>query len=110
MSDKTFVITLCSVLFVFLIWVFGWPIYRYNTSPRHKVLVEWTVYTASGSRSYSRTFSLVGEEFAAYKSSSRGSNTVDIKRTNVNSYIGDEWVCIYNGTSDVDINKIKIVE
>ena len=86
------------------------PIVRYNTSDRHDVYIEWTVYTASGPRSYHGTYSMVGDSFGSQCRSERGTNRVFVYRKNVMEYIGDECVCIYCGTNDVDINKIKIVK
>jgi len=102
---------LCIIsFFLFIAFLIIEPIVRYNTSERNDVYVEWTVYTASGPRSYHGTYNMVGDAFVGEWRSDRGTNRVMIRRKNVMEYIGDESICIYCGTNDVDINKIKVIK
>ena len=103
-------LTIIIAILLFFTYLITSPFVRYYSSPRHDVYVEWTVYTASGPRNYSGTYNMVGDHFGSMHMSHRGTNKVCIRRTNVHSYIGDESVCIYTGTSDVDVNKIKVIK
>ena len=92
------------------IWAFPYQFIKYINLPEHKVHVEWTVYSHSGPLKYQGTYKMKGNQFKGKRMSYRGSNEIFVEDDDACYYIGNQRVCIYVGTNDVDINKIEIIE
>ena len=103
--------TIIALFVIGFLWLFPYQAIKYFFLPEHKVYVEWTVYSAAGALDYKGTYDIRGDKFASSRSSSRGSNYVYIENTGDYSlFVGDQRICIYSGTNEVDVKLIKIVE
>lgn len=103
--------TIIALFVIGFLWLFPYQAIKYFFLPEHKVYVEWTVYSASGPLEYKGTYEMRGDTFGSSRTSSRGSNYVDIEnRGDCSLFVGNQRVCIYSGTNEVDVNLIKIVE
>ena len=101
-------LAVCVICLIF--WLFPYQIIKYNMLPEHKVYIEWTVYTASGPIDYHGTYDMKGYDFKTQYTSHRGSNTVCVIDDDASFFMGDQSVCIYVGTNDVNVKTIKIVK
>lgn len=86
---------------------------NYFTEPKQKVRIEYTIYTAAGARQRSGVYLCSGKSFATYVASSKGSTHFYIFKKFDGFHlftIQEQSVCVYEGTADIELNKLEIIK